>query len=211
MVGTSFVSTARRWSVGSSSSPSGRTRGCATAMRPRRRLSAAASGADAGQRRLCSAGEQPSHLCSCLCSACPRGIKGPPSSGGFEMNFWVTRAGFEPAISTLRGWRPGPLDERAKARPWRGWKRSGSIRELRAAPGCACCRLPVRVGSGRSRQPQEDARVPPQPQEDARVLFPAQLSCVTGATRRLRSPFRCAPSAARSPKARCLGQVNQES
>src|SRR5919202_3282475 len=26
---------------------------------------------------------------------------------------WVTRAGFEPAISTLRGWRPGPLDERA--------------------------------------------------------------------------------------------------
>ena len=32
---------------------------------------------------------------------------------GFELNFEVTRAGFEPAISTLRGWRPGPLDERA--------------------------------------------------------------------------------------------------
>ena len=34
----------------------------------------------------------------------------------FEMHFRVTRAGFEPAISTLRGWRPGPLDERAKTR-----------------------------------------------------------------------------------------------
>ena len=31
------------------------------------------------------------------------------------MDFRVTRAGFEPAISTLRGWRPGPLDERAAA------------------------------------------------------------------------------------------------
>ncbi len=34
--------------------------------------------------------------------------------GGSEIDFGVTRAGFEPAISTLRGWRPGPLDERAK-------------------------------------------------------------------------------------------------
>jgi hypothetical protein len=39
--------------------------------------------------------------------------KNPNLCSGFEIDFRVTRAGFEPAISTLRGWRPGPLDERA--------------------------------------------------------------------------------------------------
>src|SRR3954462_12609465 len=45
--------------------------------------------------------------------------------GAWAKRYWVTRAGFEPAISTLRGWRPGPLDERAWAcfgglRKWSG-------------------------------------------------------------------------------------------
>src|SRR3954462_7111062 len=45
--------------------------------------------------------------------------------GAWAKRYWVTRAGFEPAISTLRGWRPGPLDERAWACFGGSMKRSG--------------------------------------------------------------------------------------
>jgi hypothetical protein len=52
-------------------------------------------------------------ICKVVCKVAILDKKNPNRCSGFELDFAVTRAGFEPAISTLRGWRPGPLDERA--------------------------------------------------------------------------------------------------
>ena len=60
-----------------------------------------------------------------LYSRPPRVNTKPNTRSAFELDFRVTRAGFEPAISTLRGWRPGPLDERAILRATSANRRGG--------------------------------------------------------------------------------------